>query len=782
MDTQRTDNNQIQEQEIDLIELFYKLLAHWNWFLLATVIALAGAYIYVHVTMPVYQASASVIIKDSEGGNKVIDELFQNIVSNPLAASHTEIEDEMEILRSRSILLQVIDELNLHTKYKVKNGLFYDETIVPPLHAELDKASMDTLPGTLLLQIEKNGNRYTVSSAVNDICVTEDFTGFPAFISTPAGRCTLRLQPGKSFSETMKIIISRPVDAMNYYSKHLTVNTTSKNTSIISLTFTDTDKKRAEAFLVKLIEVYNRDAVNDKNKVTGNTLLFLEERLDSISYELGFVEKHLEQYKERERLSDLKTNIALDLNTNNEYEKKLLDVETQLNMTVYIYNYLQDEKHLFSLLPVNTGISDMELMRLINDYNKELLERERLLNTMKADNPTVVNQDIKISALRKNVISSVAGVKDGLNIARNDILRKTNYFNTHIGNMPKQEREFNNIDRQQQIKANLYLMLLEKREQAAISLAATMSKARVIDEPLSGDTPVAPRNMMIYAGSIFLTWVVTAGIILFGGIFRTRISSMAEVESTQLPIMGVIPYMKGEDNCVKDGQNGILEETFRRLRSNLRFLTEEDGKKCILMTSTVSGEGKSFISINLALTFAFLGCRVLIVGLDIRRPRLAEYFGIKSRLGMTGYLSGNDVNPEDIIFPSGMHPLLFVAPAGIIPPNPAELLERPKLKEAFTYFRQHYDYIIVDSAPVGLVSDTFCLGKVTDITLYVCRMNYTHKNALPEIIKMQRQEQLSRISLVVNGGELTKKKYGYGGKHGYGYGYGYGNTDKNHKK
>ncbi len=780
MNTQPTDNNQTQEQEIDLVDLFYKLLAHWNWFLLAAVIALAGAYIYVHVAIPVYQASASVVIKDSESGDKAIGELFQNVVSNPLAASNTQIEDEMEILHSRSILLQVINELNLHTTYKVKDGLFYKETLSPSVTAELEPAAMDTLPGTLLLQIEKNGNHYTVSSAVNDVCVTEDFVGFPTVVPTLAGYCTLRLKPGRSFSETMKIIITRPVDAMNRYSKHLTVSTASKKTSIISLTFTDTDKKRAEAFLAKLIEVYNRDAMNDKNKVTGSTLRFLEERLDSISYELGFVEKHLEQYKERERLSDIKTNITLDLNTNNEYEKKLLDVETQLNMTVYIYDYLQDEKHLFSLLPVNTGISDMELMRLINDYNKELLERERLLNTMKADNPTVMNQEIKINALRKNVISSVAGVKDGLNIAKNNIMHKTDYFNTRISNMPKQEREFNTIDRQQQIKANLYLMLLEKREQAAISLAATMSKARVIDEPLSGDTPIAPRSIMIYAGSLFMAWVGTAGIVLFGGIFRTRICSMTEIESMQLPIIGVIPFMEGNDNCVKDGQNGMLEETFRRMRSNLRFLTEEGDRKCILVTSTVSGEGKSFISINLALTFAFLGCRVLIVGLDIRRPRLAEYFGIKSRSGMTGYLSGNDVSPEDIIFPSGMHPLLFIAPAGVIPPNPAELLERPKLKEAFDYFRRNYDYVIVDSAPIGLVSDTFSLGKVTDITLYACRMNYTHKNALPEIMKMQQLKQLNRISLVVNGGELAEKKYGYGGK--YGYGYGYGDTNKGHKR
>lgn len=769
----------MQEQEIDLIEIFYKLLAHWRWFLIAAIVALAGAYIYVHVTTSIYQASASVVIKDSEGSNKAIDELFQKVAPASLSSSNTQIEDEMEILRSRSILEQVVNELELHTKYKVKNGLFYSETTTPVISVSLERASVDTLRGTLLVQVEKMGEHYAVSSAVNDICVTETFTGFPAFIETPAGRCTLRLLPGQEFTEPMKVNICRPIDAVNDCSKRLTVTTTSKKTSIISLTFKDTDKKRAENFLIKLIEVYNRDAMDDKNKVTGNTLIFLEERLDSISDELGFVEKHLEQYKQRERLSDLKTNMALDLNTNNEYEKKLLDVEMQLNMTTYIYNYLLDEKHRFSLLPVNTGISDTELMRLINEYNKELLERERLMNTMKADNPTLVNQDIKIDALRRNVVSSVAGVKDGLNIARTDILRKTNYFTSRIGNMPKQEREFNNIDRQQQIKANLYLMLLERREQAAISLAATMNKARVIDAPLTADTPIAPRSMMIYIGSLFLACVMTAGVILFGGIFRTKIMAISEIESMQLPVMGIIPFTK-EGVGVEEGRNSIIEESFRRLRSNLRFLTEEGDKKCILMTSTVSGEGKSFVSINLALTFAFLGCKVLVVGLDVRRPRLAEYFGIKSRTGITSYLSENDVKLQDIIFPSGIHEQLFVVPAGPVPPNPAELLERAKLKEAFTCFRSQFDYIIVDSAPVGMISDTLSLSKVTDFTLYICRIDYTHKSALSEIVEMQRSGQLNQISLIVNGGNLADNKYGYSRKYGYGYGYGY-EESKKHK-
>lgn len=564
-----------QEQEIDLIELFYKVIVHWRWFLIAIAVALTGAYIYVHITTPVYQASASVVIKDSEGSDKAINDLFNQVSPSNMAATNTQIEDELEILRSRSILLQVINELNMHTSYRIKEGLGYTETTTPPISVTLEKAAMDTLQEALLIQIEKMGDHYEARSALHDICLTESFTTFPATIKTLAGLCTLELLSNRTFDRTVKVNICRPTDAVNHYLQKLTVATTSKKTSIISLTFKDTDKKRAEAFLIKLIEVYNRDAMNDKNKVTGNTLIFLEERLDSISRELGFVEKHLEQYKEKERLIDLKTNMDLDLNTNNEYEKKLLEVETQLNMTTYIYDYLKDEQYHFSLLPVNTGISDMELMRLINEYNKELLERERLLNTMKPDNPTIVNQNINITALRKNILSSVTGVKEGLEIARKDIIRKTNYFNSRIGNMPKQEREFNNIDRQQQIKANLYLMLLERREQATISLAATINKARVIDAPLTADAPIAPKSPMIYAGSLFMACIMTIALILFKDMFRTKISSISEVEAIQLPIVGTIPLDK-EQIGVTEGKNGLMEESFRRLRSNLRFLTEKE--------------------------------------------------------------------------------------------------------------------------------------------------------------------------------------------------------------
>ena len=354
-------------------------------------------------------------------------------------------------------------------------------------------------------------------------------------------------------------------------------------------------------------------------------------------------------------------------------------------------------------------------------------------------------------------------------------MQKTNYFNTRIDNLPKQEREFNNIDRQQQIKANLYLMLLERREQAAISLAATINKARIIDAALAADAPVAPKSMMIYAGASFMSLVLTAGIVLFGGIFRTKLTSLSELEAIGLPQVGTIPQMNDSERQVEDGRNDVIDEAFRRLRSNLRFMAEGDDKKCILVTSTMSAEGKSFTSINLALTFAFLGCKVLIVGLDIRRPRLAEFFKIRNEQGMTNYLSGSEVSLDSIIYPSGIHKDLFVLPAGPVPPNPAEQLEKEKLRVAFEYLRKQFDYIIVDSAPVGMVSDTLSLGKITDFTLYVCRLNYTPKKALSNIRDLESGGQLNRISILVNGYNMSDEKYAYG-KYGYGYSYGHRNN------
>lgn len=761
-------NESTQEQEIDLIELLYKLLIHWRWFAVAVPFALFIALIYVNLSVPVYKASASIIIKDSDNKDKMPDELFAT--NNPvLSVAGTQMEDEMEIMRSRSVLSQVVNELNLHTIYKVKKGGRYLEVILCPLRATLDKAAMDTLSGTLSIEIERTSSGFEVHSSQANKQQVATFTGFPAFIDTPAGVLTLHYLSDKEFPENMEISILRLSDAVRSYSGNLTVATTSKKTSIIGLTYTDIDKRRAEIFLSKLIEVYNRDALTDKNKVTGNTLVFIEERLDSISGELGFVERNMEQYKVRERVSDIKTNMALDLSTNNEYEKKLLEVETQLNMTNSIYNYIENSKHPYSLLPVNTGISDAGLLKLIDEYNKELLERERLLYAMKENNPTIINQNIKIDALKRNVVSALIGVKEGLLIERNDIMQKTNYLNSRIVSMPKQEREFNNIDRQQQIKANLYLMLLERKEQAAISLAATINKARIIDAALAEDVPVSPKSKMIYAGAAFLALCLTAGSIFLKDAFRTKIGSVSEVEMTKLPVIGMIPQISESEKQVMEGRNNMLDEAFRRTRTNLRFITESEEKKCILVTSTLSGDGKSFVSINLALTFAFMGCKVLLVGLDLRKPRLAEYFGLNTKQGMSYYLSGNETQLENLIMSSGLHPLLSVAPAGPIPPNPAELLETDKLKEAFAYFREHFDYVIVDSAPIGMVSDSLCLGRVTDFTLFVCRMNYTPKTALSLAVELDASEQINGVSFIVNGCKASDKKYGYG----YGYGYGY---------
>ena len=771
METRKDES--MQEQEIDLIELFYKLLIHWKWFAVTVPFALFIALIYVNLSIPVYKASASIIIKDSDTKDKMLDELFSTN-SPALSAAGTQMEDEMEIMRSRSILSQVVDELNLHTIYKVKKGGRYLEEVYCPLRATLDKEAMDTLSSTLSIEIERTESGFEVRSEQANKQQTTTFTGFPAFIDTPAGRLTLRCLSDEEFPEEMEISILCLPDAVRACSSKLTVATTSKKTSIIGLSYTDIDKRRAEAFLSKLIEVYNRDALADKNKVAGNTLVFIEERLDSISGELGFVEKHMEQYKVQERVSDIKTNMALDLSTNNEYEKKLLEVETQLNMTNSIYNYVENSKHSYSLLPVNTGISDTGLLKLIDEYNKELLERERLLYAMKDNNPAIINQNIKIDVLKRNVVSALAGVREGLLIERNDIMQKTNYFNSRIMSIPKQEREFNNINRQQQIKANLYLMLLERKEQAAISLAATINKARIIDAALAEDVPVSPKRKVIYVGAAFLALCLTAGFIFLKDAFRTKIGSASEVEKTQLPIMGMIPQISESEKQVMEGRNNILDEAFRRTRTNLRFITESEEKRCILVTSTVSGDGKSFVSINLALTFAFMGCKVLLVGLDLRKPRLAEYFGLNTKQGMSYYLSGNETQLDNLILPSGLHPLLSVAPAGPIPPNPAELLETDKLKEAFVYFREHFDYVIVDSAPVGMVSDSLCLGRVTDFTLFVCRMNCTPKSALSLAVDLDVSEQINSVSFIINGCKVSDKKYSYG--YGYGYSYGSGNT------
>ncbi|WP_321426172.1 polysaccharide biosynthesis tyrosine autokinase [uncultured Bacteroides sp.] len=769
-------------------EIFFKYLPYWKWFIVSLIVCLAVAFIYLKYTIPVYNVSAAVIIKDDKKGGNGTSELsvFEGM---GLLGGSNNIDNEVEVLKSKSTIKSVVNALGLHTSYKLKGSISSTELYTnSPLEVKMDPQALDSLSGSILLNATMNPDRsLKIEGLVNNEEVNTTLHNLPALLRTSVGDLTVSYRPNvpSIVNKIIEVSINRPSRVAKAYLGRLSIAPTSKTTSVVNLSLSETNCKRGVDFLTKLVEVYNQDAMADKNKVALNTKLFIDDRIAIIDKELGSAEKTVEDYKRGQKMTDLQSDAQLVLQTSSEYEKKLVEAETQLNLVDYLQKHVSNKANRYSLVPSNVGLEDPTLVATINEYNKTLLERDRLLRTASENNPTVLNLNGRIDALRGNVTAAIASVHHGLVIAKNDINHQTRLFNSQIENAPTQERVFTELSRQQQIKASLFEMLLQKREENNLSLAASANSAKIIDEPLASDAPVSPKSSMIYLVALIIGLVIPIGIIYIRDLFQYKIRTRADVDKVnKLPFLAEIPNYEGESNiAVRENDNASIAEAFRVLRTNLLFILGAD-KKVILFTSTQGGEGKSFVSLNAAISLALLNKKVVVVGLDIRKPRMAEYLNLNAKNGITSYLSGFEDNLDNLIVPSGIHPNLYALPAGPLPPNPSEQLVKESLDKAFEYLRNEYDYIIVDSAPIGLVTDTLIINRVVDATAYVCRVNYSNKVNLKVANEIMEQKKLTNMSLVVNGIDNARRGYGYvyGYGQGYGYGYGYGYGDDNEKK
>ena len=542
-------------------------------------------------------------------------------------------------------------------------------------------------------------------------------------------------------------------------------------------------------FINQLLEMYNRNTNNDKNEIAQKTAEFIDERISIISKELGSTEADLETFKRDAGITDLTSEAQIALAGNAEYEKKSVENRTQISLVNDLRKYLRGNE--YEVLPSNVGLQDAALIGAIERYNEMLVERKRLLRTSTENNPAIVNLDTSIRAMKANVQATLEGTLQGLMITKSNLDREASRYSRRISNAPGQERAYVSIARQQEIKAGLYLMLLQKREENAIALAATANNAKIIDEAIADDTPVSPKRSMIYLIALVLGVGIPVGIIYLIELTKFKIEGRADVEKlTSVPIIGDIPLTdeKNDKNgsiAVFENKNNLMSETFRNIRTNLQFMLDND-QKVILVTSTVSGEGKSFVSANLAISLSLLGKKVVIVGLDIRKPGLNKVFHLSNKeKGITQYLSNPETDLIELVQPSDINKNLFILPGGAVPPNPTELLARNGLDKAIEILKQNFDYVIMDTAPIGMVTDTLLVGRVADLSVYVCRADYTHKAEYTLINELAIEKKLSKLCTVINGVDLKKRKYGYYygyGKYGkyygygkrYGYGYGYG--------
>ena len=769
-----------KDDSINLLELLNVLLNNWKVFLISASLFLGIGVFYLLTKNKIYTVDALILLREEDGNNGFsssplsmlsggASDLFSIMGSN-------NVDNEITVLNTRKIMKQSILDLNLHVSCKSKKGL-KTVNLYPdgPFYITVDPSKVDTLKYRLQFSINPLGNnQYKISGKYRKTKFEAVISEFPATIKTPSidifidKKNAVGLKTEKKKEEKkIDVRIFNPNILAIVQNKQMSIATTNKKTSVIKLATQTNNIKLSQDLIYRLIERFNQYAIEDKNLIAEKTREFVESRLEKITGELASVEKQAEKYKQDNNLTDISSEAKLFLEQMGRYEKNSIETQIQLNMIQYIGEYVKNPENQEKLIP-SIGIEDIGLLTTIAKYNETLLERNSLEKSSSGSNPALVLMNSRLISMRENISANIGNIYRSLEIMLRDIKNQDIKTNSRIKAVPKQEREFLEIKRQQEVKQAIYSFLLQKREETDLALVAIAPKAKIIDEPMPGIEAVAPKKLTTFAVMLVLGLGIPFLWFYFRKFLNSKIETREEIENLiDVEIIGDICQTNTDDRIVvKPHETNTIVELFRLLRTNLMFVLADASQKVILLTSTVSGEGKSFISINLALSLALTEKKVLLVGLDIRSPKLGEYIHLPKIKGVTNYLTETELTPQELIQPSAVHPCLDIVQAGPIPPNPNELLLRKRLDELFAAFREQYDYIIVDTAPIGIVSDTFLLNRLADVFLYVFRIGYADTNAVSFLNSINEGKKLKNLYAVVNGIDLKLKNSVYG-KYGY---------------
>ena len=770
-------SNKVQEHEFHLRDTLDKYLVHWKWFLIGISSCLLFAFLYLRYTTPQYQATTTILVKDEKKGS-MLSELSAFSDLGLAAGFKGNVDNEIEILKSRTLVESTVRKLNLNITLFIKGSLIDSEIYgnspidvnfinrTPKFYStdmvfncinfsndyfEIENETSDSESKLLLNSKKKFKFGELIRTAYGDLIINKSGQNESIF---------------KNSNISITITVSPLEEVVESFQKRLNVTSMSKTTSVVSLSITDPIIKKAEDFLDQLVKIYNENAAADKNFISETTSKFIANRLTLITQELEGVEQDVESFKRTNQLTDVETEAKLYIEGSSDYNKKVLETEIQLNMIASMMEFIKKATN-SDLLPTNIIAGESDASGLINSYNQLVLDRNRILKTATILNPTVIKIDQQIASLKSNVSASLKQMQSNLYIQKKDLKGKEGDLNNKIGKIPVQERQFRVIARQQKVKEELYLYLLQKREETAISLAATEPNARVVDAAKALKKPVSPKRTIIYLAAFLLGFIIPFGVINISDLLDNKIKSRLDLEGkTKIPFIGDIPTSDSPFEIMNSNSRTSSAEALRIIRSNLEFMVNKDNEnqaKKFFVTSSFPQEGKTFVSANLAATFALSGKKVLLIGMDIRSPRLDKYFTIPNK-GLTNYLSTNGININDLIIKQKGYDDFYVLPAGIIPPNPAELLMGKKVEELFESLKSQYDYIIVDTAPIGLVADTLLIAKYADCFIYVFRANFLGKRMLNIPNSLYKEKKLPNMCLLLNDTDSTK---------GYGYGYGY---------
>ncbi|WLD22818.1 polysaccharide biosynthesis tyrosine autokinase [Flavobacterium dauae] len=751
-----------QDNTINLKEELFKYLSHWRWFVLSVFLTLICAVLYLKFTPKSYNVATKILIKD-EKSNDLANQLSAFSEMSILGNGKNNIENEIEILKSRTLIYNTLDSLNFNIQY-----LDHSEVVAKDLYKSTPiKLVWNNYNITEPVTIEINNfekNSFNVS--VNDEKIGS--ATFGKLIKSEFGTFIVNsLAPMNEISE-MQINVFPKMQQAENYQKNLNVAPSSKTSSVIDVSIIEKTPQKAADFLNTLISNYNLAGIKDKRFISENTANFISDRLTLIGTELGDVESQVEGYKKANTLSDIETEVKLYLDKLSSVEKSALENETKINIVNEVINHIAKTKY-DDLVPSGLLASDVSSEGLIQEINQLILEKQRTPSAT-TENPTYIRLEQQIRALKSNLVASLKRNLSSLQIVKNDYKRQESEMQSKLSQVPRQEKEFRIIDRQQKVKEALYLFLLQKREETNITLAATDLNAKVIDKAIATNKPVAPKTMIILLAALILGALIPFIVIYLQNLLDTKIKTRFDItDNSNIPFLGDIPTSETSEQLMELSSRSSAAEAIRIVRTNLDFILSdknEDECKVIFLTSTISGEGKTFVSANLAATFSLSGKKVLLMGLDLRNPKIYEYVKVNP-LGVSNYITSNGKSLNDYIIPVEGYKNFDVLSSGSIPPNPTEILMTKKIKDIFDELKTQYDYIIVDTAPVSLVTDTLLVSKYADATIYVVRANKIDKEMLRIPNELYKENKLNKLTLVLNDSDVTK---GYG----YGYGYGYG--------
>ena len=774
-----TENENIARRTVSFREVFTKAVKKWYWIGFSLAIFISVGVFYILSTSPVYKRDATVLIKDARRGSSASElSAFADIAG---ISTRRSVDNELYVLQSRRLMMEVVERLNLTVNYTTKSGL---RTATLYKNSPIEVSFVDDLGGkgcAFTATLSNEGvsicDFSTSRTSDADADADKEFSATANYgdtLSLPIGRIvvnkTLYMTPDFEGKDIEVSKSSKDAVATSYRNR-VQMNVASKMASIINLSLNDVVPQRAEDVINTLLDVYNDDAVIDKQIVAEATAKFINERLEIIGEELRSIDGDIKSFKDKNNIIDISTEAKRRTEGAMRYEQEIAATANQIAMSKFIREYLSDNSKDVNIIPATTFDGSTALAAQISDYNEMVIRRQKL-GYDSANNPLVLQLDNNIASVKNAILASLVSHIKTLEIKLSNLEKEERKINSMIGAVPKQEEEFLSIARQQKIKEELYLYLLTKSEENAISLAITERPARIVDYAFGSSVPVSPNKMIIFLAMAILGIGLPLAIIYLRILTNNKVQGKHDITKyCVVPYLGDIPIFEGHLNrsiAVRESGRDKVSEAFKILRTNMGFMSRGKQQQVILTTSSNAHAGKTFVSMNLGMTLAFSGNKVLMIDLDLRRRTLSKHMGQRSNPnGVTKYLSSANVNINDIITNSGLHESFDFIYAGLQPPNPAELLMSQRLDDLIAECRKHYDYIIIDSVPAMIIADAMITSRVADLSIYVVREGLLERQQIPDINALHTEQKLNNMCIVLNGASEERQSYGYSYRYQY---------------